>query len=68
MTQGKPPAGPPRATMEMDAEGGITIPLSVLHELGMKTGDRVRLLLNGERIRIEPVQGKARGDEQEGNP
>jgi len=49
--------------VQVDAEGGVTIPISVWRELGISNGDRVRLSQDGDGIKIRPAKGKASGNE-----
>lgn len=49
--------------VRVDAEGGVTIPISMWRELGISNGDRVKLSQDGDRIMIKPSKSKASGNE-----
>ncbi len=55
---------PDAATViQLDAEGGVTIPLPVWRGLGIGAGDYVTLSRDGERIKIKPAKSKGSGNE-----
>ena len=49
--------------VQVDAEGGVTVPISVWRELGIREGDRVGLSRDGDRIKIKSSKSKAGGNE-----
>jgi AbrB family looped-hinge helix DNA binding protein len=50
----------PAATVRVDEGGGITIPPEFLDTLGLKPGDRLRLELAGDELRIVSVRAGLR--------
>ncbi|HHJ13585.1 MAG TPA: AbrB/MazE/SpoVT family DNA-binding domain-containing protein [Gammaproteobacteria bacterium] len=49
--------------VQVDAEGGVTIPISVWRELGIRDGDRITLSQDGDSIKIKPAKSKGSGNE-----
>jgi antitoxin PrlF len=42
----------------LDRKGKVTVPLEIRRRLGLKTGDRVEFVVEGEWTIIRPVQAK----------
>ena len=49
--------------VQVDAEGGVMIPMSMWRELGIRERDRVRLSRDGDSIEIKSSKSKASGNE-----